>query len=164
MSADFDPRILWDRRQILASGAALSALAPGAGFAASQTPAPGQALLVTGAEIPAETALRMARAAGAYSLTLPAQSDPVRVWAARIAPFLRDGVPLMGVTSWADSLVLRGQAAETRRRLHLEIAPGARPVPRDSADPALAAQARLLSAALAAGTPDSAGLIGWILN
>jgi hypothetical protein len=56
---------------------------------------------------------------GARCLAL--EGDPVRLWRSDAGALLRKPTTtLMGVTGWADLLIFRGMAAETRRHLRYE--------------------------------------------
>ncbi len=61
--------------------------------------------------------------------TLVIEGDPVRLWRSEAGVPLRDpSTTLLGVTDWADLLIFRGLAAETRRHLRqdrLDTASGA---------------------------------------
>ena len=155
MSADFDPRILWDRRQVLAgigAGAVASGL-PADAFAVPE----GAPLLITSADMGAEVAQALARGARAHLMPMPPQTDPLRFWAARIAPNLKAGALVIGVTHWADALVLTGAAAEARLRVRFATDRQA------AADPAFAELADRLRETLAAVRPWGLAHIGWIL-
>lgn len=151
MSADFDPRELWTRREALAAAAAVAA----ASGATAQACEPGNAdaLFIAGAGIEVGLARRMAHLADARVIALPARGDAVRFWSAHIAPNLRKGAPVLGLTGWADYLVLRGMAAERRLRMRAESG-------RTDGDSALAARLR---AALDSAPAAAEGRIGWAL-
>jgi hypothetical protein len=68
--------------------------------------------------MPAEVQRRL-HANGARTMTL--EGDPVWFWRSAAAAPLRDpSTTLLGVTGWAELLVFRGLAAETRRHLRYE--------------------------------------------
>lgn len=169
MSGDFDPRTLWTRRQVAAAAAALTAVAAtGADAFASDAEIAGRGgpapVMVTDAAIDGAVARRMAHLTGARLAAMRAEIDPVRFWAARVAPLLTRGSPVVGVTSWADYLVLRGIAAEHvgpggRLRVRFETGAGARA---GGVEDALSA--RLLEAIAEAGAAAGQGRIGWILS
>lgn len=55
------------------------------------------------------------------TLCLPLGDDPVRLWRGEAGALLRArGTRLMGMTRWADLLIVRGLAAESGRRLRFE--------------------------------------------
>jgi hypothetical protein len=155
MSGDFDPRILWDRRQVLAGigAGAFAAGLPVSAFAAPE----GAPLLITGADIGAEAAQALAYGAGAYLVPMPPQTDALRFWSAQIAPNLKGRMALIGVTHWADALVLTGAAAEARLRVRFATDRQA------AADPAFSELADRLRETLAAVPPSGPARIGWIL-
>jgi hypothetical protein len=119
------------RRQFLAAGAGGGALFAGFGEAAAVT---GTAAVSTGdgaagqgvaivlrdprLALPDDVATRLA-ANGARVITL--QGDPVHFWRSEAAEELRrPGTRLYGLTRWADFLIFRGLAAETRRHVRYE--------------------------------------------
>jgi hypothetical protein len=68
--------------------------------------------------IDALVAQRLA-ANGAQVIAL--DDDPVRMWRGQIGALLaQPGTKLLGVTRWADFLLVRGLAAETRRHVRYE--------------------------------------------
>jgi hypothetical protein len=69
-------------------------------------------------ELPADVAARL-RANGARVVVL--QDDPVRLWRTEIGQLLQHPqTRLFGVTRWADYLIVRGLAAESRRHPRYE--------------------------------------------
>jgi hypothetical protein len=154
MSADFDPRVLWTRREAIAAGAAGAvALALPGGAAAGPAVRPA-ALFIADSGIEAGQARRMAELAGAFLVTIPPRTDAVRFWTAQVAPLLREGAPVLGLTGWADYLVLRGMAAENRLRVRAESG-------RADGDPVLA---RTLRTAVYSAPAAAEGRIGWALG
>jgi hypothetical protein len=164
VSGDFDPRLMWTRRQAAAAigaGVAAAGLAAGgAGACDAEWAGRGgrKPVLVSGAEIAGADARRLAHLAGATLAAMPVEADPLRFWTA-LAPRLHPGAPVLGVTGWADFLVLRGAAAESRLRVRFQTGAGGR-TPVDS--PELEDLAERLRAALA-DEPAAAGRIGWML-
>lgn len=62
---------------------------------------------------------RRLRANGAQVVSLT--EDPVRLWRSEVGAVLRQpGTRLFGVTRWADYLIVRGLAAESRRHVRHE--------------------------------------------
>lgn len=166
MSGDFDPRLLWTRRQaaaLIGGGAVLAGVGAG-GAAACDAEWAGRGgrkpLFVSGAEIPGAAARRLAHLTGAQLAAMPAETDPLRFWTAQVAPGLRPGAPVLGVTRWADFLVLRGAAAESRLRVRFQTGPGALA---PSGNPDLEALADSLETALADAGDAASGGIGWII-
>jgi hypothetical protein len=115
-----------DRRQFITGGAAGVAAA----VAGAETQAVSQLNLLATARrasvvlhdpripMPAEVQQRLG-ANGASVVTL--DGDPVWFWRSAAGAALRDpSAQLLGVTGWADLLVFRGLAAETRRHLRYE--------------------------------------------
>jgi len=71
-----------------------------------------------GIALPGDVAQRLVEN-GARIITLDA--DPVRLWRTEVGQLLRDpGTRLFGITRWADYLIVRGLAAETRRHARHE--------------------------------------------
>ena len=122
------------RRQFLAAGAGGGALLAGFGEAAASGVANGpggvtgdDGVAAQGAAVvlrdprlalPDDVAARLA-ANGARVITL--QGDPVHFWRSDAAEELRrPGTRLHGLTRWADFLIFRGLAAETRRYVRYE--------------------------------------------
>ena len=68
--------------------------------------------------MPADIAARLT-ANGARVIAL--DDDPVRMWRSEIGAVLADpSTRLLGVTRWADLLIVRGLAAESRRHVRFE--------------------------------------------
>jgi hypothetical protein len=116
-----------DRRQFLAGGAAtgVAATAAAAGSpVAAQVGlwalAPKAAVILHDPRIPMPPDVRRRiEANGTQMITL--EGDPVWFWRSAAAAQVRDpATTLMGVTGWAELLVFRGLAAETRRHLRHE--------------------------------------------
>lgn len=62
-----------------------------------------------------------ARLAGNGARVIPLHDEAVRLWRGELAPLLGDAkTRLFGVTRWADLLIVRGLAADTRRHLRHE--------------------------------------------
>lgn len=158
MSSDFDPRILWTRREVVAAGVAGAALAA-SGVAAQACDLEqgvwgnSDALFIVGPGVDGGAARRMAHLAGARLVTIPERAEIVRFWASHVEPNLRAGAPVLGLTGWADYLVLRGMGAERRLRVRAEAG-------QEGGDAALAAR---LKAALDFAPDAAAGRIGWVL-
>jgi hypothetical protein len=114
-----------DRRQFIAGGAAAGVAAVATDtVAGSPLPqwaaAPKASVLLQGSgmAVPKEV-LRRLEANGASTIAL--DGDPVWFWRSAAGAPLRDpATTLLGVTGWADLLVFRGLAAETRRHLRYE--------------------------------------------
>jgi len=69
-------------------------------------------------ELPAEVAARLA---GNGAKLIALDGDPVRLWRSQVGQVLaHPQTRLLGVTRWADLLIVRGLAAETRRHLRHE--------------------------------------------
>ncbi|GEM_PF-6124082 len=162
MSADFDPRLIWTRRQMMAAGAALTAASAGAAQACDAERAGrggAAALLVTDSGIEGARARRMAHLAGAHLAAIPERADTLRFWTGALLPRLQGlqtgGAPVIGLTRWADYLILRGAAAESGLRARFEIREGAASGQSDHES--------ALRAVVEAAQRDAAGRIGWIL-
>ncbi|MEO8313686.1 MAG: hypothetical protein ABI645_02730 [Pseudomonadota bacterium] len=114
-----------DRRRFIAGGVAGVAAVPGAdGKAGSQlelwATAPKASVILHDPRIklPEDMQQRLG-ANGARTMML--EGDPMRLWRSDAGALLRDpSTTLMGVTGWADLLIFRGMAAETRRHLRYE--------------------------------------------
>jgi hypothetical protein len=115
-----------DRRQFITGGAAASVAAvttvdaqAGSQMGLWET-APKSSVVLhdPGIAVPPEV-LRRLSANGASTISL--NGDPVWFWRSAAGAPLRDpATTLLGVTGWADLLVFRGLAAETRRHLRYE--------------------------------------------
>ena len=110
-----------DRRQFLAGSVA----ATGAGMASeSSAAAPLLAerasVVLHDPRIPLEAAVvQRFEAEGTRVIAL--DDDPVLLWRSEVGRVLREpGTRLLGITRWADLLIVRGLAAETRRHLRYE--------------------------------------------
>lgn len=149
------------RRGVLA-GMAAGAAVIGGGPALACDPRGARPLAVLDPAL-APLAARLAHRMEAELVRVEVGADPMRLWRDRIAPRLDEGAPILGVTGWADYLVLRGSAAESRRRVRLEIGPdgAARRVP-GADDPALAALAERFRA-LADADSGAAERFVWVL-
>ena len=116
-----------DRRQFITSGAAAGVAATVRGADAQASPqlelwaeAPRASVVLHDPRIPmpAEVLHRL-DANGARVIAL--EGDPVWFWrSAAGAPLRNPSTTLLGVTGWAELLVFRGLAAETRRHLRYE--------------------------------------------
>lgn len=110
------------RREFLAGSVA----ATGAGIAAE--PAVAAPLLLSGRASVVLHDPRIALEAGLVqrfvaegTCVIPLEEDPVRLWRSEVGALLREpGTRLLGITRWADLLIVRGLAAETRRHLRYE--------------------------------------------
>lgn len=61
------------------------------------------------------------RLAGNGARVIPLEEDPVRMWRGEHAPLLdRRDTRLLGVTPWAEFLMVRGLAAESGRRVRYQ--------------------------------------------
>jgi hypothetical protein len=102
-------------------GVAATAFAPGAVQAAGQLAAAASASVVLHdprIALPEDVAEGLA-ANGARIITLG--DDPVRLWRTEVGALLRrPDTRLFGVTRWADYLIVRGLAAESRRHTRHE--------------------------------------------
>jgi hypothetical protein len=102
-------------------GAATAAAAPSAVQAADQLAAAATASVVLHdprIDLPPDVADRLA-ANGARIIAL--DDDPVRMWRREVGALLRrPDTRLFGVTRWADYLIVRGLAAESRRHTRHE--------------------------------------------
>lgn len=114
------------RRQFIMGSAAGVAATVAAGTAQSGSglplwsSAPRNAVVLHDPRIlmPAEVASRLG-ANGARTIAL--KGDPVWFWRSKAGAPVRDpATTLLGVTGWAELLVFRGLAAETRRHLRYE--------------------------------------------
>ena len=111
-----------DRRQFLLGSAAVT----GAGLATEPSAAASMLLterasvVLHDPRIALDAALvKRFEAAGTRVVAL--DDDPVRMWRGEIGAMLRDpGTKLLGITRWADLLIVRGLAAETHRHLRYE--------------------------------------------
>lgn len=115
-----------NRRQFLTGvggivGTGGVAMTPGAAQALDATGAAGSASVVLHDPrivLPTDVATRL-EANGARLVTLT--DDPVRLWRTQVGELLRQpDTRLFGVTRWADYLIVRGLAAETRRHVRHE--------------------------------------------
>ncbi|MEO8309366.1 MAG: hypothetical protein ABI616_15125 [Pseudomonadota bacterium] len=112
------------RRQFLAGGAV--ATASGLAAAANSVPvatveAAGRASVVLhDPRLPLDpVVMRRLEANGARIIAL--DDDPVRMWRSEIGTLLQQrDTRLFGMTRWADLLIVRGLAAESRRHLQYE--------------------------------------------
>lgn len=119
MSAD--PKHDAARRRFLAgSAAAAGALgAPLAKASAIDMPA-GVSVLLHDRRINLDETL-VQRLAREGTRVIPLDDDPVQMWRGELGALLRDpGTKLFGVSRWADLIIVRGLAAETRRHLRQE--------------------------------------------
>lgn len=114
-----------DRRQFMAGGtASATAMVAGEAQAGSQlalwATAPRASVVLHDPRIPMPPEVRRRLDAnGARIVAL--EGDPVWFWRSKTAEQLRNpATQLLGVTGWADLLVFRGLAAETRRHLRYE--------------------------------------------
>lgn len=115
-----------DRRSFLgagvAAGTATGMLGAGATGQAGELPqlAARATLVLHDPRIPLDAAAaRQLAANGARIITL--SQDPVRQWREEAAEALRQpGTRLLGLTRWADFLMIRGLAAESRRHVLYE--------------------------------------------
>jgi hypothetical protein len=102
-------------------GAATAAVSPSAVLAANELAAAASAsvvLLDPRIALPRDVARRLA-ANGARIIALT--EDPVRIWRTDVGALLRrPDTRLFGVTRWADYLIVRGLAAESRRHTRHE--------------------------------------------
>lgn len=124
--SDQDDHVL-DRRRFITGGAAtgvaaavVSAEVQGGASAGVLASMPSSTVVLHDPRIPMPSEVRnRLDANGARVVTL--DGDPVWFWRSKAGDLLRDpATPLMGVTSWAELLVFRGLAAETRRHLRYE--------------------------------------------
>ncbi len=122
-------KIALNRRELLALSGGAMMLAAAAPAAASTTPsaaadalpeADGTTVVLQDRrlQLPAEVRARL-DANGSRLLTLDA--DPVRMWRGEQAALLQDpATRLLGVTPWIEFVMIRGLAAETRRRVRYQ--------------------------------------------
>jgi hypothetical protein len=115
-----------DRRQFIAGGAAGVAATVAGGTSQAGTPfqlwvsPPNTSVVLHDPRIPmpAEVVHRLG-ANGVRMIAL--QGDPVWFWRSTAGTAVRDpSTTLLGVTGWAELLIFRGLAAETRRHLRSE--------------------------------------------
>lgn len=111
------------RRQFLAGGAvAVSALGTAGGSAVAETLdiAARASVVLHDARLAIDPAVASRLAAnGARVIAL--DDDPVRMWRSAVGEVLRQpDTRLFGVTRWADLLIVRGLAAESRRHVQYE--------------------------------------------
>lgn len=114
-----------DRRRFLAGGAAgvaatIGSTSAGATPSGIWTAAAKATVVLHDPRIPLPREMQQRLGAnGAQPMAL--EGDPVRLWRSDAGAVLRDpATTLMGVTGWADLLIFRGMAAETRRHLRYE--------------------------------------------
>ena len=117
---------LTSRRRFMAgasvAGAAIAAAASaGTAVTASVAEAAASATVVLHDpqfDLPPEVAARLA---GNGAKLIALEGDPVRLWRSQVGQVLtHPQTRLFGVTRWADLLIVRGLAAETRRHLRHE--------------------------------------------
>jgi hypothetical protein len=114
------------RRQFLAGGAAASGMAVAAGSAAagkvaSTLDAASRASVVLHDRRITMDAAIAQRLAGNGVQVIALTDDPVRLWRSEVGALLQQpGTRLFGVTLWADYLIVRGLAAESRRHVRHE--------------------------------------------
>jgi hypothetical protein len=114
------------RRQFLAGGAAASGMAVAAGSAAagkvaSTLDAASRASVVLHDRRITMDAAIAQRLAGNGVQVIALTDDPVRLWRSEVGALLQQpGTRLFGVTMWADYLIVRGLAAESRRHVRHE--------------------------------------------
>jgi hypothetical protein len=115
-----------DRRQFLVGGAAATAGVASLNAVADAAPRDAAAFAASASVVlhdpqlsmPADIAARLS-ANGARVIAL--DEDPVRMWRSEIGAVLADpSTRLLGITRWADLLIVKGLAAETRRHVRFE--------------------------------------------
>jgi hypothetical protein len=110
------------RREFLV-GSAVAATSVGAGSSAASEPV---ALTASASVVLHDRRIAMdpavaARLAANGARVIALDDDPVRMWRSEVGAVLRDpATRLLGVTRWADLLIVRGLAAESRRHLRYE--------------------------------------------
>jgi hypothetical protein len=105
---------------VVAAGAAGTGAASDDGGAQTLAAARSASVVLHDPRIPMSAAVAESlRANGAQLITL--DGDPVRLWRSEVGRLLaQPGTRLFGLTRWADYLIVKGLAAETRRHTRHE--------------------------------------------
>jgi hypothetical protein len=112
------------RRQFLAGGAVAGATSLANAASSTQVAtldaASRASVVLHGRNIPLDPAIAQ-RLAGNGARVIALTDDPVRLWRSEVGALLQQpDTRLFGVTLWADYLIVRGLAAESRRHVRHE--------------------------------------------